>query len=81
MSCSGLVLLMRSGDILNSNQERIIGQILLLNQLFDQCVVARMDLSGSVCFDLYSRRTCTTRPYSFFILELDLLANLDEGFL
>ena len=49
MSCSGLVPLMRSGDILNSNQERIIGQILLLNQLFDQCVVAQTDLSGSVC--------------------------------
>ena len=49
MSCSGLVLLMRSGDILNSNRERIIGQILLLNQLSDQCVVARTDLLGSVC--------------------------------
>ena len=43
MSCSGLVPLMRSGDILNSNQGRIIGQILLLNQLFDQYVVARTD--------------------------------------
>ena len=49
MSCSGLVLLMQSGDILNSNQERIIGQILLLNQVSDQFMVARMDLSGSVC--------------------------------
>ena len=49
MSCSGLVPLKQSGDILNSNQGRIIGQILLLNQLSDQCVVARMDLSGSVC--------------------------------
>ena len=49
MSCSGLVLLIRSGDTMNSNQERIIGQILLLNQLSDQCVVARTDLSGSVC--------------------------------
>ena len=44
MSCSGLVPLKRFGDILNNNQERIIGQILLLNQLSDQYVVGRMDL-------------------------------------
>ena len=35
MSCSGLVPVMRFGDILNNNQGRIIGQILLLNQLSD----------------------------------------------
>ena len=58
MSCSGLILLMRSSDILNSNQGRIIGQIQLLNQLFDRCMVARTDLSGSACWDLCSRHTC-----------------------
>ena len=49
MSCSGFVPLMRSGDILNSNQGKIIGRILLLNQLSDQCVVVQMDPLDSVC--------------------------------
>ena len=81
MSCSGFVPLMWSGYILNSNKGRIIGQILLLNQLSDQCMVVRTDLLGSVCWDLCSRHTCATCPYSFSIPELGLLANLDGGFL
>jgi hypothetical protein len=49
MSCSGPLPLMRFDDILNINQEKTIEQIMLLNQLSDQCVVVQTDISGNVC--------------------------------
>ena len=59
----------------------IIGQILLLNQLFDQCVVARMDLLGRFIEICVVDAHAPLVRILFFVLELDLLANLDEGFL
>jgi hypothetical protein len=38
---------MQSDDILSSGQERIIEQILLLNQQSGQCAVAQMGPSGN----------------------------------
>jgi hypothetical protein len=40
---------MRFDDILNSNQEKIAGQILLLNQQSDQFTVTRMGPWGNAC--------------------------------
>jgi hypothetical protein len=45
----GLLLVMLSGDILSSSQERIIEQILLLNQQSGQCAVAQTGPSGNAC--------------------------------